>query len=83
MTTLSPSAEDFLKAIYKLKRGGQAVGRVTTSLVAEDMNISADSAANMIRELADMKLLRHTPYRGVELTRAGEKLALPTLLDQH
>ena len=79
MTRLSQSAEDYLKAIYKLQRGREAVGRVTTSLIAERMEVSAASATNMIKKLADMKLLRHTPYRGVELTRTGEKLALHTV----
>jgi len=77
--TVSSAAEDYLKAIYKLQKGCEAVGRVTTSLVAERMEVSAASATNMIKKLADRNLLKHTPYRGVELTYAGERLALETL----
>ena len=79
METISAAAEDYLKTIYKLQKGCEAVGRVTTSLVAERMEVAAASATNMIKKLADKSLLKHTPYRGVELTRAGERLALETL----
>jgi DtxR family Mn-dependent transcriptional regulator len=30
----------------------------------------------MMKRLAGLRLVRHTPYRGVELTEAGEKVAL-------
>ena len=30
----------------------------------------------MMKKLAARKLVRHTPYRGVELTASGEKIAL-------
>ena len=30
----------------------------------------------MIKKLAELKLVRHTPYQGVELTKSGEKIAL-------
>ena len=33
-------------------------------------------AAAMIKKLAELKLIHHTPYHGVELTQAGEKIAL-------
>lgn len=79
MEMISAAAEDYLKAIYKLQKGCESVGRVTTSLVAKRMEVSAASATNMIKKLADRSLLKHTPYRGVELTREGERLALETL----
>jgi len=76
---ISQAAEDYLKAIYKLQKGGEKEARVTTSLIAERMGVAAASATNMIKKLAEMRLLKHTPYRGVELTRAGEKVALEIL----
>jgi DtxR family Mn-dependent transcriptional regulator len=33
----------------------------------------------MIKKLASLKLVRHNPYQGVVLTRAGEKIALEVL----
>lgn len=73
---ISQSTEDYLKAIYQLGADGETV---TTSALAEALHISAASATNMIKKLAAMKLVRHSPYRDVELTKAGEKIALEVL----
>jgi DtxR family Mn-dependent transcriptional regulator len=76
---LSQAVEDYLKFIYKLQHSGNPVQRVTTSVIAERMGVSAASATNMIKKLAEMHLLVHAPYQGVELTSAGEKIALETI----
>ena len=77
---ISESVQDYLKAIYKLSNSPEAENSgdaaVTTSLLAERMQVSAASATNMIKKLAEMNLLRHRPYQGVRLTGAGEKMAL-------
>ena len=70
---ISRAIEDYLKVIYQLSVADKAV---TTSALADALGISDASATNMIKKLAEMKLARHSPYRGVELTRAGEKIAL-------
>jgi len=70
---LSSAIEDYLKAIYQLRVGD---GAVTTTALAGALGVSAASATNMIKKLAAMKLARHLPYHGVELTPAGEKVAL-------
>jgi len=70
---LSSAAEDYLKAIYLL---GETAGGTTTTALAEEMGVSAASATNMIKKLADMRLVRHVRYHGVELTPAGERIAL-------
>jgi DtxR family Mn-dependent transcriptional regulator len=73
---LSEAIQDYLKSIYTL----QAVqGAVSTSALAEAMGVSAPSATGMVKKLAGLKLLRHTRYQGVVLTRAGEKIALEVL----
>jgi DtxR family Mn-dependent transcriptional regulator len=69
----STAVEDYIKAIYQLQNGGKAV---TTSALAETLHVSAASATNMVKKLAARKLVHHSPYRGVELTKAGEKVAL-------
>jgi DtxR family Mn-dependent transcriptional regulator len=76
---LSQSIEDYLKIIYKLQNGGASATKVTTSLIAERMEVTAASATNMIKKLAEMNLLEYTPYRGVALKTAGEKIALETI----
>lgn len=72
-TILSSASEDYLKAIYDLRAED---GVVTTTELATAMRVSAASATNMIKKLATLKLVRHSPYYGVELTPAGEKIAL-------
>lgn len=75
---LSSAAEDYLKTIYKL-RSDESEGAVTTQEIAGRLEVSAPSATGMIKKLAAMGLVRHTPYRGVELTEAGEKIALEVI----
>ena len=76
---ISQAVEDYLKSIYKLQHGGTEKERVTTSVIADRMQVAAASATNMIKKLAEMHLLVHTPYQGVELTDAGERIALETI----
>ena len=71
---LSEAVQDYLKAIFKL--GQDDPGPVTTSLIAERLEVAPASVTNMVKKLAEMRLLEHTPYQGVELTAAGEKIAL-------
>ena len=73
---LSDNVQDYLKAIYKLSTDG---GEVTISAIAERLTVSAASVTNMMKKLADLKLVRHTPYQGVELTPAGRKVALEVI----
>ncbi|HEX8833958.1 MAG TPA: metal-dependent transcriptional regulator, partial [Abditibacteriaceae bacterium] len=77
---ISHAAEDYLKTIYKLRTadslepgGAQAV---TTQALAVRLGVSSPSATAMVKKLASLSLVRHTPYYGVELTEAGEKIAL-------
>ena len=76
---ISQAIEDYLKSIYKLQHSSTEKERVTTSVIADRMEVAAASATNMIKKLAEMHLLVHTPYQGVELTEAGEKIALETI----
>lgn len=70
--TLSTAAQDYLKAIYQL-RGAVPV---TTQALAYRLDVAPPSATSMVKKLAALNLVRHAPYRGVELTPAGEKIAL-------
>ena len=75
---ITEAVQDYLKTIYKLQQDGER-SAVNTSLVAESMQVSAASATNMIKKLAEMNLVDHQPYQGVVLTGAGEKMALEIL----
>jgi len=70
---LTRSVEDYLKAIYHLSQGAQAA---TTSEIAEQLGLSAPSVSAMVRRLSEQGLLQHVPYRGVQLTTAGRRVAL-------
>ncbi|HXF82177.1 MAG TPA: metal-dependent transcriptional regulator [bacterium] len=73
---LTQAIEDYLKVIWKLQRAG---GVVTTNAVAAQMGVAPASATNMLKKLARLRLVAHTPYRGVALTAAGEKVALEVI----
>jgi DtxR family Mn-dependent transcriptional regulator len=70
---LSETVQDYLKAIYKLQ---ERHGVVSTSALAEEMHVTAASATGMMKKLAGIKLVRHSPYQGVVLSKAGQKMAL-------
>jgi DtxR family Mn-dependent transcriptional regulator len=69
---LSQAVEDYLKTIYKLQHEGTAA----LSEIARAMEVSAASVTNMMKRLAEMRLVEYKSYRGVSLTAAGEKIAL-------
>ncbi|MBK9713278.1 MAG: metal-dependent transcriptional regulator [Kouleothrix sp.] len=70
---ISPAIEDYLKAIYTL---GRSQPQVTTSLLADHLGFKPASVTGMLKTMADLQLVRYTPYHGVELTHAGERIAL-------
>src|SRR6185503_11544982 len=73
---LTPAAEDYLKSIYSLRTESATV---TTQALAGRLGVAAPSATAMVKKLASLQLVRHTPYYGVELTPAGEKIALEVI----
>ncbi len=73
---MSTHVEDYIKNIYKLQ--GEHT-KVTTSAIADVLNVSAASVTDMIKKLSDRSLIKYMPYQGVELTRSGRKMALRTL----
>ncbi|MEO9886180.1 MAG: metal-dependent transcriptional regulator [Balneola sp.] len=73
---LSQSVEDYLKAIYLLEIEDKSA---TTNSIAEALSVSSASVTNMFKKLAKLKLINHKSYRGAELTKAGEKIALEVI----
>jgi DtxR family Mn-dependent transcriptional regulator len=69
--------QDYAKAIYALeRRTGEPVG---TNALAERLGVTAASASSMVKRLDGLGLVAHVPYRGVQLTEAGERVALEVL----
>lgn len=72
----SEALQDYVKAVYRLERGGATV---STTAIAENLGVTPGSVSAMIRRLAKRGLLEHTPYRGVTLTPDGERVALKVI----
>jgi DtxR family Mn-dependent transcriptional regulator len=73
---LSDAIQHYLREIYKL---GQENDRVSVTALARAQKVSAASASAMVKKLAALGLAEHVPYRGVELTPAGERVALEVI----
>lgn len=78
------AVEDYLKTIFNLREepyvaNANSDNGISTQAVALQLGVAAPSATAMIKRLAGLGLARHTPYRGVELTPEGEKIALEVI----
>lgn len=76
MSTLPSSnvTQDYLKAIYAaVEWGGPAT---SVSALAARMGVSASTASETVRRLADEGLVHHERYGGISLTERGRHAAL-------
>ncbi|HEX6229169.1 MAG TPA: metal-dependent transcriptional regulator [Solirubrobacterales bacterium] len=69
--------EDYVKAIYAISR--RRKGPVQNGEIAERLGVTPATATAMLKRLDEIGLLEHTPYKGVVLTGAGEKVALEVI----
>ena len=72
MTSLAE--ENYLKEIYKLHEKSGAM--VTTSSLAETLQINAASVTDFIKKMASKKLISYEKSKGVILTELGRQIAL-------
>lgn len=77
MTEITHAVQDYAKAIYALE--ARAARPVSTNALAERMSVTAASASAMVKRLDGLGLVTHVPYRGVQLTDDGMKVALEVL----
>src|SRR3954451_8569481 len=70
----SNAVQDYAKAIWSLAQRSDEP--VSTSALAERLHVSAASASAMVKRLESLGLATRQPYHGVELTQAGERVAL-------
>src|SRR5438034_5171087 len=75
--SISAAVEDYAKAIYALQTRAQ--GPVTNNAIAERLGVTPASASAMVKKLGSLGLVKHVPYRGVELTPQGRRVALEVL----
>lgn len=69
---LTPSMEDYLKAIHSLKNER---GYVRVKDIADKMDITMPSVSSALKNLEKQKLVRHSRYDLVGLTPKGTKVA--------
>jgi DtxR family transcriptional regulator, Mn-dependent transcriptional regulator len=72
MTSLAE--ENYLKTIYKLQEKNGAM--VSTSALAENLQINAASVTDFIKKMAAKKLISYQKSKGVSLTEHGRLVAL-------
>lgn len=73
---VTPKMEDYLKAIYELQEGDEAVG---PSAIASTLGVTRPTASTMTKKLHDRGFIEREAYKGVTLTDEGEAVALETL----
>lgn len=75
-TRPTESAENYLKAVYAVERGGV---RAATGELAVRLGVAPSSVTGMLRRLGERGLLTVESRRGAQLTAAGRRVALRTL----
>lgn len=69
---MNKSLEDYLKHIYSI----QSSGKVTNMELAEKLHISGAAVSEMVSKLSKSGYIKNTPYKGFQLTKKGETVAL-------
>ncbi len=72
----SLAMQRYAAEIYRLQ---QDHDQVPLSLLSSHIESSAQAISTMVKRLNKGGFLVHEPYRGVRLTPAGEKIAMPSL----
>lgn len=75
-TQPSAAMREYLAEIYRLQEDSETVS--TTSL-AERLNVSPPAVPRMLKRLKSVGLVKHIPYQGVELSERGRVEALREL----
>jgi len=70
--------EDYMRVIYELGKGKE----VKSVDIASKLGISKPSVSEMLRKLADRKLIKIKPYSKIQLSSLGEKFA-KEVIDKH
>lgn len=74
LTDLSPSMQNYLKAIWGLQEWSE--DPVSTTMIAQRAGVKLSTASDAVRKLTDQGLVEHLRYGSVGLTSSGRALAL-------
>jgi DtxR family Mn-dependent transcriptional regulator len=75
--TITHARREYLAEIYRLQTASEEP--VTTTALAERLEVSPPAVVRMMRRLAHEGYLRRQPYKGVSLTPEGEREALKSI----
>ena len=70
------SEEDYLKCLYHLRQGKK---NVSTNEIANYLSMKPSSVSDMLKKLAEKKLVYYLKYKGSSLTKKGELIALSVI----
>jgi len=70
---MTPNKEDYIKAIYKLRKGDELI---SNKEIAESLKIAPASVTEMLGKLSKQELIQYEPYRGSRLTEKGLQIAV-------
>lgn len=70
---LTSTEENYIKAIYHLSE--DAVTAISTNNIAKEISATAASVTDMLKKLQQKKIISYEKYKGVRLTKEGEKIA--------
>lgn len=79
---LSPTMRDYLAEIYRLSEMSEPGHYVSTSALAEMLDVSTPAVNRMIARLRELGMIQHEPYQGIRLTPEGSSEALKQLRRQ-
>jgi DtxR family Mn-dependent transcriptional regulator len=75
----SAAMQEYLAEAYRLAYYQDGNPYISTSALAEVLNVSAPAVTRMVQRLKEAGYLEHEPYRGISLTEAGEREALMSI----
>ena len=75
----SQSEEDYLKALYHLEMDFDSI---STNSIADYLDMKPSSVTDMLKKLAEKKLIHYQKYKGTSLTKKGKLIAL-TIIRKH
>lgn len=73
---VSPAMQRYAAEVFRIQ---QDEGKVSLSHLAEHVESSPQAIARMVKRLTDAGFATYEPYRGVRLTKDGERIAMPAL----
>lgn len=74
---ISGKMREYLAQVYRLCEGQNRY--ISTSSLADLIDVSAPAVNRMVTRLKEMGLLEHEPYQGIRLTGEGQREALKEL----